>query len=258
MSEPARRALVVLAHPEPRSFNGHLARVAARTLTERGYEVEVSDLYAAGFDPLEGPAHFEARQDPDYFSAQTEQRHAADLGLTPADVRAEIAKLDRADLVVLQYPMWWYQPPAILKGWLDRVLCYGETYTSRERYDRGRYRGRRALLSVTTGGPQETFAYNGRNADIDLLMWPMCFSMYFVGYSVLPPFVAFGVESGVRYSDPSAVEARLAGHEASLVDRLAAVEETEPMAFSGWDDWDEHGRLRPGAPGHTPFMRAQP
>ncbi|ADB52395.1 NAD(P)H-dependent oxidoreductase [Conexibacter woesei] len=259
MSDVTPRAVVVLAHPEPdASFNAHLARLTARTLVERGYEVETSDLYATGFDPLEAPEHYAVRHDPDCFRPQTEQRHAADAGRAPDDVQAEIDKLDRADLLVLQYPMWWYQPPAILKGWLDRVLTYGGTYTSRMRYDRGRYRGRRALLSVTTGGPQETFAYNGRNGDIDLLLWPMCFSLYFVGYAVLPPFVAFGVESGVLYSDADAVRARLAGHEAALVERLRTIEATEPMAFSGWEDWDEDGRLIPGAPGHTQFMRARP
>lgn len=254
----APRAVVVVAHPEPRSFNAHLADVAVRTLTARGYAVETSDLYATGFDPLESPEHYGARQDPACFRPQTEQRHAADAGCAPADVQAEIDKLDRADLLVIQYPMWWYQPPAILKGWLDRVLTYGGVYTSSVRYDRGRYRGRRALLSVTTGGPEETFAYNGRNADIDLLMWPMCFSLYYVGYDVLPPFVAFGVESGVRYSDDDAVQARLAGHEAALAVRLETIDAAEPMPFSGWEDWDEHGRLRAGAPGHSPFMRAAP
>jgi NAD(P)H dehydrogenase (quinone) len=250
--------LVVLAHPEEDSFNGHLAEVTREVLEGRGYAVEVSDLYRDGFDPLEGPAHYSVRADQDVFRPQTEQRYSADVDAEPADVRREIEKLDRADLLVVQYPMWWYQPPAILKGWLDRVLTYGGVYTSQVRYDTGRYKGRRALLSVTTGGPQETFAHNGRNGDIDLLLWPMCFSLYFVGYSVLPPFVSFGVESGVRYSGNAEVEARLEAHREGLKSRLETVETTEPMAFSGWGDWDDQGRLRPGIEGHSPFMRHEP
>jgi NAD(P)H dehydrogenase (quinone) len=253
-----RHALIVLAHPEPRSFNAQLAGLATERLERRGYTVELSDLCGQGFDPLEAPHHYARRRDTDWFRPQDEQRHAAESDAVPAEVEAEIDKLDRADLLLLQYPMWWYQPPAILKGWLDRVLTYGGVYTSRARYDRGRYRGRTAMLSVTTGAPEDTFAYNGRNGDIELLLWPMCFTLYYVGYTVLPPFVSFGVEAGVSYSDPGAVRERLARHRLGFSRRLDELDSVEPMSFSGWDDWDQAGRLRPGVPGYSPFMRARP
>jgi NAD(P)H dehydrogenase (quinone) len=258
MDHRAPRALIVLAHPEPRSFNAQLAELAAAKLAGRGYSVEVSDLYGQAFDPLEGPGHYATRRDAEWFRPQDEQRHAADTGAVPADVQAEIDKLDRADFVLIQYPMWWYQPPAILKGWLDRVLTYGGTYTGRTRYDRGRYRGRLAMLSVTAGGPEKTFAYNGRNGDIDLVLWPMCFTLYYVGYSVLPPFVHFGVEGGIAYSDPEAMMRRLERHRedfSEYLDRLASI---APMRFSGWADWDENGQLLPGIKGHSLFMRGSP
>ena len=63
--------------------------------------------------------------------------------------------------------------PAILKGWLDRALVYGDVYTSKKRYDHGRFRGRRAMLSLATGAFEESYTFNGRNADIDLLLWPI-------------------------------------------------------------------------------------
>ena len=59
---------------------------------------------------------------------------------SPLDVAAEIALLDRADLLILQYPMWWHLPPAMLKGWIDRVFIYGEVYASRKRFEIGRFR----------------------------------------------------------------------------------------------------------------------
>ena len=108
------RALIVLAHPEPTSFNGAMKDVAVATLTGLGHGVEVSDLYAMGFDPVEGPDRYAARCDPDSFTAQTEQRHAWATGTLGPDVAAEIDKLERADLVVFQYPMWWYAMPAML------------------------------------------------------------------------------------------------------------------------------------------------
>ena len=251
-------ALIVLAHPEPRSFNAALADIAVETLAGQGHEVEVSDLYAMGFDPVEHPRHFAKPHDSERFRAQTEQRHAWDSDATSPDVAAEIAKLDRADLLILQYPMWWYGPPAILKGWLDRVLVYGGLYTSRMRYDEGYFAGRRAMLSVTTGGTAESFAHNGRNADIELLLWPTNFTLAYMGYGVLPHFTACGVEGGIQYSEAGEVSVRLEGYKDSLRQRLLTFERTEPMKFNGWDDWDASGRLKPGVEGHSPFMRADP
>jgi hypothetical protein len=65
------------------------------------------------------------------------------------------------------------------------------------------------MLSLTTGGPEETFTFNGRNADIDLLLWPINFTLYYVGYEVLEPFVAFGVEGGLKYSSQDEAIRRL-------------------------------------------------
>src|SRR5262249_50777953 len=124
------RALIVFANPESDSFNGRLRTVATRTLAELGYETEVSDLYAQNFDPVEGPRQYPSRGNVNRFNAQSEQESAAVRNCIGADIRAEIEKLDRADLLILQYPMWWYSVPAILKGWLDRVLVYGSVYTT--------------------------------------------------------------------------------------------------------------------------------
>jgi NAD(P)H dehydrogenase (quinone) len=251
-------ALILLAHPEPQSFNAHMKNVAVEALEGDGHSVEVSDLYAMNFDPVEGPRHYGNREDADRFDAQSEQRHAWETGGTSPDVRAEIDKLERADLLIVQYPMWWYTPPAILKGWLDRVLVYGGLYRSRLRYAKGHFAGRRAMLSVTTGGPEATFTHNGRNADIDLLLWPMNFTLYYMGYTVLPPFVAFEVGGGIKYSEANRLTARLRGYEDAFRSRLHNLDAAQPLAFNGWDDWDETGRLKPGVAGHSPFMRAEP
>ena len=92
-------AHVVLAHPEARSFNGHLADVARRALDAQGWTTSVSDLYCDGFDPCERAGHYGAPLDAARFDVQAEQRHASEAGTVPADVAAEIERLDRADLV---------------------------------------------------------------------------------------------------------------------------------------------------------------
>ena len=78
-----------------------------------------------GFDPCERPEHYPGRGDPKRFDAQVEQRRASQNASLPIVVTDELALMDRADLLVLQYPMWWHLPPAMMKGWFDRVLAYG-------------------------------------------------------------------------------------------------------------------------------------
>lgn len=248
-------AHIVLAHPEPRSFNAHLAALARLTLEERGWTVSISDLHAMGFDPCERAAHYHNRLDPERFNAQAEQHHASKTGTVPAVVRDEIDRLDQADLVILQYPMWWHLPPAILKGWLDRVFVYGEVYRSDFRFDRGRFLGRKAMLSLTVGTSAETYAFDGRSGDIDLLLWPVYFSLAYVGFGVLAPHVAYGVEAGLRYSDPREVEERLARIQAEYVARLQQIETEAAIPFNGMGDWGENGRIKAAAPAYSPFIR---
>jgi NAD(P)H dehydrogenase (quinone) len=245
----------VLAHPEPQSFNAHLVRSGSAALEAEGWTVSVSDLYAMGFDPCERPEHFGDRAGAARFDAQAEQRHAADTGTLPQVVMDELALMDRADLLVLQYPMWWHLPPAMLKGWLDRVLAYGEVYTSSKRFENGRFVGKRAMLSLTVGTSRDTKAHDGRRGDIDLMLWPVNFTLAYVGYDVLAPFVAYGVEAGLRYSDPAAVEERLR----AIVDEFRAVlpriGERATIPFNRKDEWGEDGRIVPGAPVYSPFIR---
>jgi NAD(P)H dehydrogenase (quinone) len=94
------KALIVFAHPEQRSFNGQLKDTIQQSLEQRGATVEVSDLYAMGFDPVESAAYFPRRKRADVFDVQIEQRHAYEKGTTSPDVKGEIEKLLNADLVV--------------------------------------------------------------------------------------------------------------------------------------------------------------
>jgi NAD(P)H dehydrogenase (quinone) len=249
------QAHIVLAHPERQSFNAHLAQVARRALEAQGWSVSLSDLYDMGFDPCERAEHYVPRQQPERFDVQTEQRHASNSGSIPDAVAAEIGRLDRADLLILQYPMWWHLPPAMLKGWLDRVLIYGEVYTSKKRFENGRFVGKRAMIAVTVGTSAATYAFDGRSGDIDLLLWPVNFSLAYVGYSVLTPFVAYGVEAGLRYSDAAVVEARLQRVEADLGAALQELDRRAVIPFNRMAEWGADGRITPGAPVHWPFIR---
>lgn len=242
------RALIVLAHPEPKSLNGHLKNVAVEELRALGHDVEVSDLYAMGFDPVEAAGHFSDRAARDQFHVQTEQRHAFETRTTSPDVQAEIDKLMKADLLVLQFPIWWFAAPAILKGWLDRVFVYG-LYSSRQRYDAGLFKGKKAFVSVTAGGPETSFRHDGRNGDIELVLWPINFTLYYMGYTVLQHYAVFGV-------DPNTMSAvTLDTCSAGLRRKLQNISTDDPLKFNCWNDWDESGRLKPSAPWYNHFIR---
>ncbi|EPC01013.1 NADPH quinone oxidoreductase [Litchfieldella anticariensis FP35 = DSM 16096] len=242
-------ALIVYCHPEPHSFNGALKDIAMETLQRLGYSVEVSDLYAEGFDPVEHPAHFTKRADTESFAPLTEQRYSFREGILPADVQREIARLERADLVVLQFPLWWHAQPAMLKGWFDRIFVYGGIYSGSMRYDRGRFPGKRVICSVTTGAPEPTFSLHGRSGHIVSLMWPIHCSLYYLGMDVIAPQIHYGVQGGgLSYQEEESFRAQLEADKANWARRLESLEEETPIPFTGWDDWDENGVLKPEHP----------
>ena len=98
--------------------------------------------------------------------------------------------------------------------------------------------------------------YDGRSGDIELMLWPVNFNLAYAGYTVLDPFVAYGVEAGLRYSDPAAVEARLLGvareFQAALEGGAGA---RSQIRFNRKAEWGPDGRIVPGAPVHSPFIR---
>ncbi|RYE81878.1 MAG: flavodoxin family protein, partial [Hyphomicrobiales bacterium] len=122
------KVLLVFAHPERRSLNGALRDVAVAELAAQGHEVRVSDLYAEGWKSEVDRADFPSWPDGERFAAGAASKQAFGEGTLTADVRAEIEKLLWADTLILQFPLWWYTMPAILKGWVDRVFAYGFAY----------------------------------------------------------------------------------------------------------------------------------
>jgi len=196
---------LVLAHPEPKSFNAALAATARETLEAQGHEVRVSDLYRMGFDPVSGRRNFTTVKDPDYFKQQIEELHATEHDGFADDVEREIASLEWCDLLILQFPLWWFGLPGILKGWVDRTLAFGRVYGQGRIYDTGAFKGKRAFLSLTTGGPREAYVKGGFNGDLDVILKPIHRGiLHFCGFTVLPPHVVY---APVRQSDEERAQA---------------------------------------------------
>ncbi len=187
------KVLIVLAHPEPHGFNAAMAETARATLTKAGHDVTVSDLYALGFEPRSSRANFSDRADPDYFKPQIEEMHASGTGGFAADVEREIVRLEACDLMIWQFPLWWFGVPAILKGWVDRVFVMGRVYGGPKIYAGGLKAGAKAVLSLTTGGPAGAYVPGGFNGDLMGVLRPIHRGMLqFVGFDVLAPQVVYG------------------------------------------------------------------
>ena len=248
-------ALIVLAHPEPKSFNAHLAAAAEKELSRLGWAVQISNLYESDFDSCEGPCHFTSPQNQERFDAQTEQRHSWAQHTTPLDVQQEIDRILWADLVIFQFPLWWFGPPAMLKGWLDRVFVYGGLYTSAKRYDRGVCAGKKALFCVTAGASEAACSHNGKEGDTRLILWPNLFALRYVGFTVLEPFIIHAVRGGLTGGAAAAQNLRLSEKEAQYKCLLANLDTAPTVLFNTDSDWDEDGRLKPAAPVYSPFIR---
>lgn len=255
--------LLVHAHPEPHSLNGTLRDFAVERLRRNGHAVQVSDLYAMGWkatldaaDSLDPPvgAHFHPSLD---------SQHAFLHGRQSPDIAAEQDKLRWADAVILQFPLWWFSMPAILKGWVERVYAYGFAYGVGEhsdthwgdRYGEGMLAGKRAMLLVTAGGWSSHYAARGINGPIDDLLFPIQHGiLYYPGFDVLPPYVVY--RSGRMDAQ------RLAQVKDELGQRLDTLATTAPIPFRRQNGGDYaipaltlRDDLAPGVEGFAAHLR---
>lgn len=183
---------IILAHAEPKSFNGALFRTAVETLQNAGHTVCTSDLYALQFDPVSDRRNFTTVKDAEYFKQQVEEMHATAVGSFVPAIEAEMQKVEGCDLMIWQFPLWWFGVPAILKGWVDRVFAMGRVYGGDKMYETGAFKGKRALLSLTTGAPAETYVKGGFIGDIQGVLRPIHRGVFkFVGFDVLTPHIVY-------------------------------------------------------------------
>lgn len=107
------RVLLIYCHPCPESFNAAIRDTALTSLRDSGHDVHLTDLYAEGFDPV-----MSADERRGYHTPVENERPVAD----------HLERLRWAEALVIVYPTWWYGPPAMLKGWLDRVWLPHATF----------------------------------------------------------------------------------------------------------------------------------
>ncbi|KWE58687.1 NAD(P)H dehydrogenase [Burkholderia ubonensis] len=224
--------LIVYAHPEPRSLNGALRDFAAQRLGAAGHAVQVSDLYAMNWKATLDADDVTNRPPGARFDPSLDSKRAFAQGTQRDDIAREQAKLKWADAVILQFPMWWFSMPAIMKGWVERVYAYGFAYGVGEhsdthwgdRYGEGSLAGKRAMLVVTTGGWESHYGPRGINGPIDDVLFPIQHGiLYYPGFDVLPPFVI--------YRSGKMDDARFAQTRDALGERLDSLWATPPIPF---------------------------
>ena len=145
--------LVVLGHPNRFSFNHALARAAVEMLEQMGHTPVMHDLYAEGFNPILEQAEMGAITDSNL------QRHCEDLA--------------NADGLVVVHPNWWGQPPAIVKGWVDRVFRQGLAYRYKQTGEpEGLLKAKKAVVFNTSNTSAEIEALRCKDSIAGL--WKVC------------------------------------------------------------------------------------
>ena len=242
------KVLIVFAHHEAKSFNAALLARSVEELTAQRHEVQISDLYAMNFNPVATAADFQQRRFPDVLQYDREQKHSYQHQSFSDDIAGEIEKLLWCDMLILQFPLWWFSVPAIMKGWIDRVFVNGAVYGAGRRYDTGGLKGRLAMVVTSTAALEGMAAPDGLVGSLDTILWPIQNgTLAYAGCKVLPPFVSWNV----NFVDDATRRCYLDGYAA----RLRALETTAPMFFHPLSDFGADWRLKPEVVGRTAGQR---
>ncbi|NGO69132.1 NAD(P)H-dependent oxidoreductase [Streptomyces boncukensis] len=248
------KVLWIFAHPEPHSLGSALRTEGIGALREHGHEVVESDLYSMEWKPTVDRADFPSAGDGRLLIGDAQEDAYTGGRLSP-DIRAEHDKIAWADTLVLHFPLWWFGPPAILKGWFDRVLVQGFAFGVKDehgrtrRYGDGGLAGKRAMVLTSVGARASGFGPRGIHGHVHDMLFPLHHgTFWYTGMDTLPPFVVYGAD---RYTQADFTECASA-----LRERMRGLDTDTPLPFrherSG--DYDDDLVLRADlAPGVTGF-----
>ncbi|XP_014849391.1 PREDICTED: ribosyldihydronicotinamide dehydrogenase [quinone]-like [Poecilia mexicana] len=222
----AKKVLIVYAHQSSSSFNAAAKNIAVEVLTAQGCTVEVSDLYAMGFKATATAEDIKGDlKDAENFCYLDESKLAWEQGRLSDDITKEQSKLTEADLVIFQFPMYWFSVPGILKGWFDRVLTNGFAFSQKKPYGLQTFKDKKVMLSVTTGSPESMFCTIGINGDINVTLWPLQNGiLHYCGFQLLSPEVFWAPALAAAEDRKKMLE--------SWRTRLQGLLEEEPLSFT--------------------------
>lgn len=190
--------LYIYAHQELASFNAALKTTALETLENAGHEIKVSDLYSMKFKPVLDASDFLQRKNKDILHLFPEQINASKTGTFVPDIMEEMEKVKWADLLIFQFPIYFTGMPAIMKGWLDRIFAAGFAFDpiTQGVYDKGLLKGKKVMMTITTGADESLYSRGGAHGDInDLLKYITHCIFEYTGLEVLPSYIMFAANS---------------------------------------------------------------
>ena len=137
--------LIISAHPNPQSFNRALVEEVIKATRQVGAETVVRDLYTLDFNPVLSWSELNATME----------------GIFPAEIKFEQKLIAEAELITFIYPLWWMGFPAILKGYLDRILSYGFAYQNENGVSVGLLGNKKMQHFITMGNSIEKYQQLG-------------------------------------------------------------------------------------------------
>lgn len=146
--------LIIYAHPNPQSLNGHFKNTLVEHLQQEDNEVVIRDLYYLNFNPSLSLADLQGQF----------------MGTVTDDVKQEQEHISWADHITFVYPIWWMGMPAILKGYIDRILSYGFAYSYDEGVQKGLLTGKQVSIINTHGRQQAEYEANGMYKAFSLII----------------------------------------------------------------------------------------
>lgn len=183
--------LLVTAHDDPKSYVAALYNTALGVLERANHNVMLSDLYAQDFNPVASKLDFKTNSN-SHANYMFEQQRTVNIGsgFSP-DLQAEMDKVAAADIIIFHFPIWWGGPPAILKGWFERVFAMGFAWSSQARYKQGLLRGKKVLVVATTGDPESYYKPEGMHrATLKQHLYGLLHNtLAFCGLDVLQPVI---------------------------------------------------------------------
>ena len=144
--------LIIYAHPNAESLNHFFKQIVVNTLAKANHEVVVRDLYALNFNPILS------------LEDMTGQRR----GQVEPLVREEQMRIEWADAITFIYPIWWTGMPAIMKGYIDRIMSYGFAYRYDQGIQKGLLTGKRAFVINTQGKSNAEYSAIGMDKALRL------------------------------------------------------------------------------------------
>ena len=143
--------LTVLDHPDPKSLSKAVAERFMAGAAAAGHTTELADLHAEGFNPL-------------WTMSDVERDNGAETAL---DILAEQERIGRADAICLVFPLFWWGMPSMMKGWIDRVWCWGWAYDQLDDPDKSLQRARSGVLLIPAGARSDEMEDEGYTAALE-------------------------------------------------------------------------------------------